>query len=80
MATVPLSVTEPVPFVVVRARVAALAPEVVGVNVTISVQLAPGATATPQLLVNANWLALVPPRTKLVIPSDPLPVLLTART
>ena len=45
-------------------------PAVVGVNVTLIVQLAPAATEMPQLLVCANW----PLETMLVMLSDAVPV------
>ena len=61
----------------VTTSVADLAPELVGLNTTLPVQLAPDARLDPQLVVRANWPGFVPP---MVIPlndNGTVPVLVT---
>ena len=59
----------------VRLRVAACAPLVVGVNVTLMVQLAAAATRVPQLLVWAKSPPFAPVTAMLVMDRAALPVL-----
>jgi hypothetical protein len=55
--------------------VAAFAPVVIGLNVTVIAQLAPVASEVPQLFVCANSLGCVPPMTIDVIAKAVSPVL-----
>jgi hypothetical protein len=59
----------------VRVRAAVKDPLAAGVNVTLTVQLAPAATLDPQLLVSAKSLGFVPVIAMLVMLKAALPVL-----
>src|SRR4030095_3102119 len=67
----------PAPLPPVTLRVAVFAPPVVGLNTTLTVQLAPAATDVPQVWLTTNWLMLT--RIEL-IGSDTVPVFVSVTT